>query len=63
MITCVILLYYGKISLAFFVAMTYYIYRYMWLIENINTLTQTYQKLVVSLSRVNEILENRLYKK
>ena len=29
--------------------------------ENINDLTQTYQKLVVSLGRVNEILENRLY--
>lgn len=42
--------------------MTYYVYRYMWLIENINDLTQTYQKMVVSLSRVNEILENRLYK-
>lgn len=33
----------------------------MWLIENINDLTQTYQKVVVSISRVNEILENKLY--
>ena len=61
LITCVILLYYSKISLTFFIAMTYYIYRYMWLIENVNDLTQTYQKLVVSLNRVNEILENKLY--
>jgi len=60
-ITCVILLYYKMISLTFFIAMTYYIYRYMWLIENINDLTQTYQKVSVSISRVNEILENRLY--
>ncbi len=60
-ITCVILLYYKQISLTFFIAMTYYVYRYMWLIENFNNLTQTYQKLVVSLGRVNEILENRLY--
>ena len=60
-ITCVILLYYGIIDLTFFIAMTYYIYRYMWLIENINDLTQTYQKVSVSISRVNEILENRLY--
>lgn len=59
--TCVLLLYYEQISLTFFIAMTYYIYRYMWLIENINDLTQTYQKLVVSIGRVNEILENRLY--
>jgi ATP-binding cassette subfamily B protein len=60
-VTCVILLYYKMVTLTFFIAMTYYIYRYMWLIENINDLTQTYQKLVVSLGRVNEILENRLY--
>lgn len=61
-IICAVLLYKGQISLTFFVAMTYYIYRYMWLIENINDLTQTYQKTVVSLGRVNEILENKLYK-
>lgn len=61
-ITCVILIYYKQITLTFFIAMTYYVYRYMWLIENFNNLTQTYQKLVVSLGRVNEILENRLYK-
>lgn len=60
-ILCAILLYNGKISLTFFVAMTYYVYRYMWLIENINDLMQTYQKTVVSIGRVNEILENKLY--
>lgn len=59
--TCIILLYYGKISLTFFISMTYYIYRYMWLIENINDLTQTYGKVLVSITRVNEILENKLY--
>ena len=61
-ITCAILLYYSKISLTFFIAMTYYVYRYMRLIENINTFMETYQKTYVSLTRVNEILENRLYK-
>ncbi|MBQ9833758.1 MAG: ABC transporter ATP-binding protein [Bacilli bacterium] len=60
-VTCVILLYYEMITLTFFIAMTYYVYRYMWLIENLNDLTQTYQKVVVAISRVNEILENRLY--
>ena len=60
-ILCIILLYYNKINLTFFIAMTYYIYRYMWLMENLNDLTQTYQKLVVSIGRVNEILENKLY--
>lgn len=59
--TCVILLYYNKISLTFFIAMTYYVYRYTWLMENINDLTQNYQKVSVSISRVNDILENRLY--
>lgn len=59
--TCVILLYYKSISLTFFVAMTYYVYRYTWFIENINDLTQTYQKVIVSISRVNDILENRIY--
>ena len=60
-ITCIVLLYFKQINLTFFIAMTYYIYRYMWLIENINDLTQTYQKLIVSIGRVNEILENKLY--
>ena len=33
----------------------------MWFIENINNLTQMYQRIVVSIGRVNEILENKLY--
>ena len=61
-ILCAILLYKGRISLTFFIAMTYYVYRYLWLIEEINDLTQTYQKTIVSIERVNEILENKLYK-
>ncbi|MBE6149204.1 MAG: ABC transporter ATP-binding protein [Firmicutes bacterium] len=60
-ITCIILLYYKQISLTFFISMTYYVYRYMWLIENINDLTQTYQKTVVAIGRVNEILENKMF--
>lgn len=60
-ILCIVLLYEGKISLTFFIAMTYYIYRYMWLIENLSDFMQVYQKTIVSLGRVNEILENRLY--
>lgn len=60
-ITGAIQLYYGDITLTFFVAMTYYVYRYTWLIEEINDFSIEYQKLSVALSRVNEILENRLY--
>ena len=59
--TSIILLYYKQISLSFLVSMTYYIYRFTYLIEDINELTQTYQKVKVSVSRVNDILENRLF--
>jgi len=60
-LTCVMLLYYEKITLTFFIAMTYYVYRYMYVIENINDFTRTYQSVVVALTRINDILENRLY--
>lgn len=60
-IVCIILLYYKQITLTFFIAMTYYIYRYMWFIECLNDFTQTYQKVSVSLDRVNEILENKKF--
>lgn len=60
--TSIVLLYYKQISLSFLVSMTYYIYRFIYLIEDINELTQTYQKVKVSVSRVNDILENRLFK-
>lgn len=60
-ITCAFLIYKGNITIGFFVTMTYYIYRFTNLIDNINSFSQTYQKLIVSLQRVNEILENRLY--
>ena len=58
---CAIFLYYGKTTLTFFIAMTYYVYRFMYLIDSIENLTQTYQKVSVAIGRVNEILENKLY--
>ena len=61
-IMCVILLYYKQINLTFFIAMTYYVYRYMYLLESINDFTQTYQRVTVALGRVNELLLNTLYK-
>ena len=60
-ITCVMLLYYNRINLTFFIAMTYYIYRYMYLMDSINILTTDYQKVSVAVGRVNELLENELY--
>ena len=41
--------------------MTYYVYRFTNLIDMINSFSQSYQNLIVSLTRVNEIMENRLY--
>lgn len=60
-VLCAVLVHKKIITLSFFIAMTYYVYRYMWLIENVNDLSQNFQKLNVSLERVNEIIENRLY--
>ncbi len=60
-VTCAILLYYGKTSLTFFVALTYYIYRYTWIIENITSFSKIYNQVLVALTRINEILENKLY--
>ena len=60
-ILCAIFLYQGKINLTFFIAMTYYVYRFMYLMDSIENLTQTYQKVSVAIGRVNEILENKLY--
>lgn len=60
-VTGAILLYYGKTSLTFFIAMTYYIYRYMYMMDNLSDLNQTYQKVSVAVSRINEILLNKKY--
>lgn len=60
-VTCIVLLYYGKTTLTFFVSMTYYVYRFTWLIENLNEMAKTYQKTAVAISRVNDLIENRLY--
>lgn len=60
-VTCIILLYFKQINLTFFIMMTYYIYRYLWLIEETNDLVETIQNVSVSIERVNEILDNKLY--
>ena len=60
-VTGAILLYYGKINLAFLIALTYYIYRYMYMMDNLSDLNQTYQKVSVALGRINEILLNKKF--
>ena len=59
--TAGILLYKGQVSLTFFVSMTYYIYRYMYMIDNLSDLNQTYQKVLVALKRINELVLNRKF--
>lgn len=59
--TCAVLAFNKMLSTTFFVAMTYYIYRYTWVIENIREFSKTYQSLSVSIGRVNEILFNQKF--
>lgn len=58
---CIYLTYKGEVSITFFVAMTYYIYRFTWLIEIVSDFSKTYQELKVALNRIEEILENKMY--
>lgn len=60
-ITCIILIINGTSSFAFFMTMTYYIYRFMGTIEQIMNLSTSFEKMKVSLERINEILDNKLY--
>ena len=59
--TCLLEIYYGKSTIAFFMAMTWYIYRYTWLVDNLTSMNKMYQRLIVSIKRVNEIINNTLY--
>ncbi len=59
--TCLIEIFYGRSTLGFFMAMTWYVYRYTWLIDNLTTMNRMYQKLFVSIRRINEIVDNKLY--
>ena len=55
------LVYIGNVSLAFFMSMTYYIYRYIFIIQNVTDFSSNFQDLLVSLNRISEILGNKLY--
>ena len=60
-ITCLIQIYHGTATVGFFMAMTWYVYRYTWLIQNLAEVNIMYQKMAVSVRRINEIIDNRLY--
>lgn len=60
--TCIILIINKTGSFAFFMAMTYYVYRFMNTIELMMNLSTSVQKMKVSIERLSEILDNKLYK-
>lgn len=60
-ITCIIQILNGSGSLTFLVAMSYYIYNFMNLVNSFASFSTYFQKLKVSVERINEITNNKLY--
>ena len=60
-ISSIPLLMYNQVSLTFVIAMTWYIYRFMYLIESFTSISKNFQTMNVSADRIMEILDNRLY--
>lgn len=60
-ITCIILIALGKTTIGFFISITYYIYRFMGLIEWGMNFSGSYQRAKVSLERIAEIVDNKIY--
>ncbi len=60
-IACIILIAVGKTTIGFFISMTYYVYRFTYLVEWMMEMTTAYQKAKVAIERVTEILDNKLY--
>lgn len=60
-VTSGLLIYYHMANITFFIAMTWYVYRYMNVITMFSEFSSTYQSVVVALERMKEILNNQLY--
>lgn len=60
-IIAIILILKANLSTTFFVALSYYIYRFLWIFRNITSLTNTLTSLSVSFGRITDIIENRKY--
>lgn len=60
-VTCGALFYYGKAGIGFFIAMTYYLYRYMNIAMQFSDIMPNYQKVLVAIKRINELILNKLY--
>lgn len=61
-VTSIVLLMYNMVSLTFVIAMTWYIYRFMYLFESVTNISTNFQTLIVSAERIMELLDNTLYK-
>jgi len=60
-ITIIVLILMGKSTLTFLVAMSYYIYNFMNLVNSFASFSTYYQKLKVAVERIHEIIDNTLY--
>ncbi len=60
-ITCLLLVFFEQSTFGFFVSMTYYIYRFTFTVQSVMNITKSYQKMNVSIKRINEITSNKLY--
>ena len=60
-ITCAVLVGIGKSNITFFIAMTYYVYRYTWIIHSVTDFSKDMARIFVSFNRVTDILHNKLY--
>ncbi len=61
LITCGYLLYIGKISIAIFLVIESYLWRIGDVVESISDFEVNFSKVAVSLNRIDEIVNNRLY--
>lgn len=61
LITCGYLVCTSKCSIGFFIAMTYYLYRYMNVAYEFSEIIPNYQKVLVAIKRINELLQNKLF--
>lgn len=61
-ITSIILFMYNQVTLTFLIAMTWYLYRYMYLFESFASISTNFQTMTISIERISEILNNKNYK-
>lgn len=60
-LTMIFLLINGSISTTFLMAMTYFLYRFMYVFQKLTGFARNYQKIKVAVERILEVLENRSY--